>query len=50
MVMMMMRVITMMMRAITMMMIMRIVIVTNDCVEEKSTGLNKFESVLLSET
>lgn len=40
----------MVMRVITMMMIMRIVIVTNDCVEEKSTGLNKFESVSLSET
>ena len=39
MVMMMMRVITMMMRVITMMMIMRIVIVTNNCVEEKEHGI-----------
>lgn len=39
MVMMMMRVLTMMMRMITMMMIMRIVIVTNNCVEEKEHGI-----------
>ena len=39
MVMMMMRVLTMMMRVITIMMIMRIVIVTNNCVEEKEHGI-----------
>ena len=39
MVMMTMRVLTMMMRVITMMMIMRIVIVTNNCVEEKEHGI-----------
>lgn len=39
MVMIMMRVLTMMMRVITTMMIMRIVIVTNNCVEEKEHGI-----------
>lgn len=39
MVMIMIRVITMMMRVITMMMIMRIAIVTNNCVEEKEHGI-----------